>query len=265
LEKVEATAMNLLNQKPYYTRIALLGIAMYLCIEVVILIINLIFTPSWWLYSVVVGGIFGAIGAAIYFARPWGYIVGILGGLVAILFATDGIGDSLSSPDSFFDFAYRPVIGLAAAVFILGGSVAGLVQHVRRRTSASGAPNVTVAVKAVLGLVVILSLLSAVLTIAGVDRVSAADKKGATTITANGLTFDTATLTAAADGTTKIVVRNDDTIVHTFTVGALGIDVKVGPRSENLIVLTSPKPGTYEYYCRITGHWETMHGTLTAR
>jgi uncharacterized cupredoxin-like copper-binding protein len=61
------------------------------------------------------------------------------------------------------------------------------------------------------------------------------------------------------------VVRNDDTIVHTFTVGALGIDVKVGPRSENLIVLTSPKPGTYEYYCRITGHWETMHGTLTAR
>jgi len=47
--------------------------------------------------------------------------------------------------------------------------------------------------------------------------------------------------------------------------GDLGIDTKVGPRSENLIVLTSTKPGTYEFYCRITGHWETMHGVLTIR
>jgi hypothetical protein len=231
----------------------------------VILIINLIFAPSWWLYAVVVGGIFGAIGVAIYFVRPWGLVIGVLGGLVAILFATDGIGDNLSSPDSFLDFAYRPVIGLAAAIFILGGSVAGLVQHVRRRTSTSGPSIVTGAVRGVVGLVVIVSLLSAVLTVAGVDSVSAADKEGATTLTAFGLTFDTATLAAAADGATKIVVRNDDTIVHTLTVAALGIDVKVGPRSENLIVLTSPKPGTYEFYCRLTGHWETMHGTLTVR
>ena len=257
--------MNVLKQRPYYTRIALLGVAMWLVIEAVILIVNLIFTPDWWLYAVVVGGIFGAIGAAIYFVRPWGLIVGVLGGLVAILFSTDGIGDNLSSPDSFFDFAYRPVIGLAATIFIVGGSVAGLVQHVRGRTSTSGPSSVTLAVKCVLGLVVVLSLVSAALTVTGVDRLSAADKEGATTITASGLAFDTATLTAAADGATKIVVRNDDMGVHTFTVAALGIDVKVGPRSENLIELTSPTPGTYEFHCRIKGHEDLMHGTLTVR
>lgn len=121
------------------------------------------------------------------------------------------------------------------------------------------------AVIGVLSLVVILSILSAVLTVAGVDRVSAADKEGATTITAYVTTYDTATLMAAANGTTKIVFKNDDPIIHTFTVDALGIDVKVGPRSEKLIELKSPKPGTYEFYCRVTAHREPMHGTLTVR
>ncbi len=255
--------MQRLKEKPYYTRIALLGIAMYLFIEVVILIVTLIFEPSEWPYAVVVGGIVGAVGAIIYFVRPWGLIVGVLGGLFGILFAIDGLGDNLSSPDSFLDFAYRPVIGLAAAIFVLGGSFAGLVQHFRGRTSTSGPANVTRAVKGVLGLVAILSITSAVLTVASVHGVSAADKQGATTITAHVTKYDTDTLMAGADGTTKFLFKNDDPIIHTFTIAALNVDVKVGPRSEKLFELKSPKPGTYGFYCRITGHTEQMHGTLT--
>src|SRR5260221_3216767 len=177
----EDKPVNRLNERPYYTRIALLGIAMYLLIEGVILVVNLILEPSEWTYAVIVGGIAGAIGAVIYFVRPWGLIVGVLGGLVGILFAIDGLVDNLSSPDSFFDFAYRPIIGLAAAIFVLGGSIAGLVQHVRRRTSTSGPANVTRAVKGVLGLVAFLSITSAVLTVASVHGVSAAEKEGAIT------------------------------------------------------------------------------------
>lgn len=258
-----AQAMQKLNEMPYYTRIALLGIAMYLFIEVVILIVTLIFEPSEWAYACIVGGIVGAVGAVICFVRPWGLIVGVLGGLFGILFAIDGLGDNLSSPDSFLDFAYRPVIGLAAATFVLGGSLAGLVQHVRGRTSTSGPANVTRAVKGVLGLVAILSITSAVLTVAGVHGVSVADKQGATTITAHATKYDTDTLAAGTDGTTTFVFRNDDPIIHTFTIDALDIDVKVGPRSEKLFELKSPKPGTYGFYCRITGHEEQMHGTLT--
>ena len=252
-----------LNEKPYYTRIALLGIAMYLFIEAVILIVTLIFEPSEWAYALIVGGIAGAVGAVIYFVRPWGLIVGVLFGLVGMLFASDGLSENLSSPNSFLDFAYRPVIGLAAAVLVLLGSIAGLIQHIRGRTSTSGPAYVTNAVKGVVGLVAILSISSAVLTVAGVSRLSAADKQGATTITAHVTKFDTATLTASADGTTKFVFTNDDPIVHTFTIDVLDIDVKVGPRSEKGFSLTSPKPGTYEFHCRITGHGEQMHGTLT--
>jgi uncharacterized cupredoxin-like copper-binding protein len=118
-------------------------------------------------------------------------------------------------------------------------------------------------VKVVLGLVAILSISSAILTVAGVHGVSAADKQGATTITAHVTKYDTDTLMATANGTTKFVFSNDDPIVHTFTIDALNIDVKVGPRSEKLFELQSPKPGTYAFYCRITGHSEVMHGTLT--
>ena len=255
--------MHRLNEKPYYTRIALLGIALYLFIEVVILIVTLVFEPSEWAYACIVGGIAAAVGGVIYFVRPWGLILGVLFGLLGILFAIDGLGDNLSSPDSFLDFAYRPVFGLAAAVFVLSGSLAGLIQAIRGRTSTTGPVSVTRAVKGVLGLVVILSIFSAVLTVAGVHAVSAADKQGATTITAHVTKFDTDTLMASADGTTKFVFKNDDPIIHTFTIDALDIDVKVGPRSEMLIELKSPKPGTYEFYCRITGHTEQMHGTLT--
>ena len=255
--------MQRLIEKPYYTRIALLGIAMYLFIEVVILIATLIFEPSEWAYACIVGGIAGAVGAVIYVVRPWGLIVGVLFGLLGIAFAMDGLGDNLSSPDSFLDFAYRPVFGISAAIFVLGGSVAGLVQHFRRRTSTTGPANVTRAVKGVLGLVVVLSIFSAVLTVASVNGVSVADKQGATTITAYGLRYDTDNLMAAANGTTKFVFNDDDPIIHTFTIDALNIDVKVGPRSAKLFELKSPKPGTDQFYCRIPGHLEQMHGTLT--
>ncbi|MEO8469635.1 MAG: cupredoxin domain-containing protein [Chloroflexota bacterium] len=255
--------MQRLTERPYYTRIALLGIGLYLLIEAVILIVTLLTEPSAWAYACIVGGIALALGAVIYFVRPWGLIVGVLGGLLMILFALDGLGENLSSPDSFLDFAYRPVFGLAAAVFVLGGSAAGLVQHFRGRTSMTGPAKVTMAVKGVLGLVVVLSIVSGVLTVAGIHSLSAVDKSGATTITAHVTKYDTDTLKASATGTTKIVFKNSDPIVHTFTVDALGIDVKVGPGSEKLIDLTPLKPGTYEFYCRISGHKDEMHGTLT--
>ena len=257
--------MDRLNKTPYYTRIALLGPAMYLLIEVAILVVTLILQPKEWAYAVIVGGIAGAVGAVIYFVRPWGLIVGVLFGLVGILFTLNGLGDNLSSPDSFFDFAYRPVIGLAAAILVLGGSIAGLVQHVRRRTSTSGPVNVTRVVKGVLGLVAVLSLTSAVLTVASVHRLSPADKDGAVTLTAFGLRYDTDTLMASANGTTRIVFKNDDLGIHTLTIAALDVDVRAGPRSEELLELHAPKPGTYVFYCRISGHEELMRGTLIVR
>lgn len=249
--------------KPYYTRIALAGIALYLFIEFLVLVATLVFGPlsELW-YPFLVGGLIIAGGATIYFWHPWGLVVGLLGGLVGILFSLDSIGQNLSSPDSFLDFTYRPVFWSAGTLLLLVGSIAGLLQHFRHRSSPSGPPLVTHIARGVVAVVAILTAYSAVATVTGIDRVSAADKQGAVIITAHGTKFDMDTLHAVSGGTTKIVVRNDDPIVHTFTVDGLGIDVKVGPRSEKLIELDGASSGTYQFHCRITGH-SNMRGTLT--
>jgi plastocyanin len=249
--------------RPFYTRIALLGIAMYLFIAGVLLIVALALQPSEWEYPLIIAGIAAAVGAVIYAWQPWGLCVGLLAGIVGLTFSFDGLAENLASPDSVLDFAYRPIFGLAGTVLVLGGSVAGLVQHFRGRTAMRGPAFVTRAVVAVVGLVAVLALGSTVLTVTGVDSVSAADRQDAITITADRWKFDTDSLTAGATSTTRIILKNEDPIVHTFTIDALGIDVKVGPLSEKLIRLDGPPAGTYEYYCRITGH-SAMRGTLTA-
>lgn len=54
---------------------------------------------------------------------------------------------------------------------------------------------------------------------------------------------------AAGGAPADVLVRNDDAIVHTFTVPELGIDRTVGPGSEALVEVTAD-PGTYAFYCR---------------
>jgi plastocyanin len=250
--------------RPYYTRLALAGIAVYIVIEVIILTTTLIIEPSEWEYAVIVGGVALAGGLAIYFWQPWGLVAGLLGGLFGIAFSLDGIGDNLSSPDSFLDFAYRPVIWLGGTILVLTGCAGGLIQHFRRRTSTSGPVIVTRGAMAVLGIVAVLATYSAVLTVAGIDHLSAAEKEGATVLTSRLWKFDLDNIEASSNGSTKIVLDNEDANIHTFTVDALDIDAKVGPLSEKLITLDTPPAGAYEFRCRIAGH-EDMRGTLTVR
>lgn len=250
--------------RPYYTRLALLGLGLYLSFVLLLLVLSLALEPSQWLYPCVVGGIGTALAAAVYFWRPWGLFVGLLGGLVGIPFSLDSIGANLSSPDSFIDFAYRPVVTLAATIILLTGCVSGLIQHFRKRTSPEGPKFVSIAVVGLLSAVGVLCLFSVVVTFTSVDHVSAVDSADATVLKARDLKFDRASLTASATGKTKILISNKDYIVHTFTVDGLGVDTKVGPRGESLVVLDAPKPGTYTFHCSVPGH-ESMRGTLTVQ
>lgn len=251
--------------RPYYTRLALLGIAVYLFIEVIILGVTLLngpMTDLW--YPLLVGGIVVGGGVAIYFWHPWGLVAGVLGGLIGITFSLDSIGTNLSYPDSFFDFAYRPVFWSAGTILLLTGSFAGLVQHFRHRTGEPGPLIVSRAALGLMGLAGVLGLTSAVLTYVGIDRVSTVDKEGATVVAAYGWEFDPKTLDAGAGRTTRLLITNKDAIVHTFTIDALGIDLKVGPWGEELLVLTSPPAGVYGFRCTIPGH-EDMNGILSVQ
>ncbi len=247
--------------RPYYTRLALLGLCLYLSFVVLLLALSLALQRSEWVYPCVVGSIALALIAAVYFWQPWGLVVGLVAGLIGIPFSLDGVRDNLSSPNSFIDFAYRPVVALAGTLLLITGCSLGLVQHFRKRTSTEGPRIVSYGVAGLLGIVAVLCLYSVVLTFTDVESVSAADKQGATLVTARDFKFDTANLSAKASGETRFVVRNRDYIVHTFTIDGLGIDSKVGPKGEILVVLDAPEAGRYTFHCSVPGH-ESMRGTL---
>ncbi|MGE3074298.1 MAG: cupredoxin domain-containing protein [Dehalococcoidia bacterium] len=250
--------------RPYYTRVALLGLCLYLSFVVLLLGLSLALQPDDWEYPCIVGSIALTLIVILYFWRPWGLVVGLLAGLIGIPFSLDGVRDNLSSPNSFIDFAYRPVVTLAGVILLLTGCSLGLVQHFRKRTSNQGPKSVSWAIAGLLGLVSVICLYSVVMTFTGVDSVSAADREGATVVKAKDFKFDTDALTASAAGETKFVVSNKDYIVHTFTIDGLDVDAKVGPRGEALVVLRSPPPGTYIFHCTVPGH-ESMRGTLTVQ
>jgi hypothetical protein len=45
-----------------------------------------------------------------------------------------------------------------------------------------------------------------------------------------------------------VLVQNDDPFTHTFTIDELGIDIELGPYSEELVELPGDS-GTYVLYC----------------
>jgi len=82
-------------------------------------------------------------------------------------------------------------------------------------------------------------------------------------VTARDLSFTPTELDIPAVGTTRIILRNQGFVVHNLTVDALEIQA-VAPRGGVAeVTLTDPPPGTYEFYCSVSGHREAgMAGTL---
>ena len=94
------------------------------------------------------------------------------------------------------------------------------------------------------------------------DAEAQAVPEGATVVETINVAFVPETLQAAS-GQVTVAVRNRDLFWHTFTIDALGVDVRA-PVGRLRSVTFEARPGTYSYYCRIPGH-ETlgMRGTLT--
>jgi len=85
-------------------------------------------------------------------------------------------------------------------------------------------------------------------------------------VEARDLWFSPAELTVSSSGSATIRLENAGRVVHNLTVDELGIEIVVtrGGRSE--VILTDAKPGTYAFYCSISGHREAgMEGTLVIR
>ena len=147
------------------------------------------------------------------------------------------------------------LVAFSLAGFI--GAVAGLV-HLRDPAAGRGAAAPT-------GIVAVVFIFASLgLVWAMTDAEPQAVPEGALEIETTNVAFVPDTL-GATGGEVTVAVRNRDLFWHTFTIDALGVDVRA-PVGRLRTATFEAQPGTYSYYCRIPGH-ETlgMRGTLTVR
>jgi plastocyanin len=172
----------------------------------------------------------------------WGKVVGIVAG-VAMVMTLFWTAFGLQSFPSFFDFM-PAVLVVPGAVLALVGCISALVAGRRGHLSEHATGGERATVRAALGVVVLLAVVSGVLTLVSRSTVGAANTE--VVVKMKSFKFDRKTYTVRAGA--EVLVRNDDPFVHTFTVDALQIDERTNP-GDTLLVAIPDKPGTYVLYC----------------
>jgi plastocyanin len=99
------------------------------------------------------------------------------------------------------------------------------------------------------------------------DAASRPDDDVATlTVEAGDLWFGPDELTISSLGQTTIVLTDVGYAVHNLTVDELDLLVVTPPGHTAEVTITDPEPGTYEFYCSVSGHREAgMVGTLVVK
>jgi uncharacterized cupredoxin-like copper-binding protein len=88
---------------------------------------------------------------------------------------------------------------------------------------------------------------------------------GTVTVVARDLTFTPRQL-AADNGSIMITLQNAGRVVHNLTIDELGVRVVVSPGRKDSVTLSAVPPGTYAFYCSVSGHRQAgMSGTLTVK
>jgi uncharacterized cupredoxin-like copper-binding protein len=189
--------------------------------------------------------------------------VGVLGGLLGLLLLSEDVDPDLLPIDSFFDFVPL-LVAMIGVVIVLLASLVGTISYFRGAVG-TDATRVMTIFKGLLVVLLVVGVISAVFTALGTDSVSTAEAEGAVVITADGVEWDVSTLEVASGQVLRILVKNKDPFVHTFTVTDLDIDEILGPWSEKVIEVESLESRIYGFICRVPGHEEDMTGAIDAR
>jgi hypothetical protein len=257
-----------MSQLDAYVKAALFGLAIYLAAILVILVAILILSPSDVAFPIIFGVPALIAVAALRFLRRWGLLIAGLLSLIGILFLLGGAGLSLTTPEAFFDFLLH-LFGLSGLIISLVACVVGFIQYFRGAVPSDVSPGVMTALRGIAAVVAVLAVISIVLTVLNAtDNLSAEERASATlAVSAEDTKWNVEQLDAPAGEPIRILVVNDDPILHTFTIEdeakGVDIDVRLGPWSEQIVEIDPLEAGIYGYICRVEGHEEDMTGALT--
>ncbi|MPZ21991.1 MAG: hypothetical protein GEU28_00235 [Dehalococcoidia bacterium] len=186
----------------------------------------------------------------------------IIPALLVLFFTLPSVGFAFGHFDSVFDFG-PTVLGVLGGLTTLLGVVVAFVTESGGRAANATTPTHWRAFTGVAAALGAICVLSAILTIAGRESVSAEEREGATVVRMKQLEFEPEVLEVGT-GEIRIVLENDDPTVHTFTIDELDVDEDVNGGSEALIEFEAPAAGSYEITCEVPGH-EAMTGTIEVR
>jgi plastocyanin len=251
--KVEAPLnlrMAAANARPFYTRVAALGFGLIALTGLVAIGIGLATgtagsSAGFALVVIVVGLL---VGGLVWRFGRWALILAAVLSLALVGLLGPFSLFSLSHPESATDFV-PIVLLLTGALLGLVGSVGAIVQWRRNTARAHATSTERLALSGLLGLVGLAVLLSIILTLASQTTVSAQVRAGATGVQIKNFAFAPNTVQVKAGDTVRLVVKNDDQTLHTFTLPQAGVNVSVPPGSEKVIEFKAPAAGTYQWYC----------------
>ena len=251
-----------------YVKAAVFGLGIFVAAILIILVAIIIFSPSDIIFPIIVMIPVTLAFLALRFLKRWGLIIAGLLSLFGLFALTADAGLTLTTPESFFDFLLTlfAIIGLGIC---LVACIVGTVQYFRKQVPSDPSPNITMALRGLAGVAAVLAVVSLVLTVlSATDSVSADDKEGALELVAEDTKWNTNELEGRSGQPVRIFLKNDDPILHTFTIKDDDRDVdlekKMGGWSEQILEIDELEPGVYGFICRVEGH-EDMSGTLTIR
>jgi uncharacterized cupredoxin-like copper-binding protein len=246
---------------PFFKKVALLGLGLFILGFLLLGVGILIEDPAGIPFVVIIVAITLVIGALFVQRGTWPYAVGVLGGAFGLVMFAADIPIRLTAPAAFFDFTVA-LFALVGGLVLIAGGIAGFFQSRQPTPRTQATPFERQAVLGVGAALIVLSALSAVLTVANMDTVSAADREGAVIVDMKKTKFVPDEVDARA-GTVKIVVKNRDPFLHTFTLEDHDIDAKVTPGQEKIFEVNLAA-GTHGFRCTIPGH-EKQVGVINVR
>jgi plastocyanin len=206
----------------------------------------------------------GALVLQRFLVRTGAIVLGLLFADTAFFTGAAALSNlaDLATPSSTIGPAVLAAIALTGAV----ASIATVWQGAKTPAPTRTATLIALAMVATLAVVAIVSLVSSGAAARGSDvpaRPAPGPAPALIRLEISGARFSTDALSATGP-TVTVAVTNHDLFWHTFTIGELGVDLRVPVGDEKTVTFHAP-PGTYAYICGIPGHASFMRGVLTVR
>lgn len=237
------------SARPFYTRLAALGFALVTLTGVVASLYELLTGDTASLAFSLPILIIGLLvtGALLRFGVWAQVLAGILSlAVLALLLPFSTF--VLMHPEDGGNFIPSVLLVVGAALAFVG-CIVSLVQRRRHALRESASPVESAAVKVVLAALAVVAALSVIMSVTARTTVSAETKASALGVEITSFSFLPNHLEVKPGDMVRIVVKNSDPTLHTFTLPEAGVDTAVPPGSEKLIEFKSPAAGVYRWYC----------------